>query len=218
MRTANNTSVLEIGGVQMVGCSFIVDPSSGKLNSDVSAGALMFQDVNGKRYWHRALTFTGDIATFSEDGKTITGGQVFQICDAISSYSIPRVTIKTAGIGGFMPAVMKAAIKQRRLTCGVTEETETTNKNKRILEAFEPLLLSGMLDCHESVLDIVADQMREFNPITTANADDYIDSAASAITHAPERIQSISSFQIKNSSRGNNWQPMSGTFEVQVDY
>lgn len=218
MRFANNSHVLEIGGVQMVGCSFTVDPSSGKLNSDVSAGALIFQDGNGKRYWHRALTFTGDVATFADDGKTITGGQVFQICDVVKEFSIPRVTIKTAGIGGFMPAVMKAALKQRRLICGVTEEKETTNKNKRIVEAFEPLLLSGMIDCHESVVGIVEDQMREFNPLTTSNEDDYIDSAASAITQSPERIQSVGKYKKSDAMTGNNWQPISGTFEAGVDF
>ena len=218
MRFANNSHVLEIGGVQMVGCSFTVDPSSGKLNSDVSAGALIFQDGNGKRYWHRALTFTGDVATFADDGKTITGGQVFQICDVVKEFSIPRVTIKTAGIGGFMPAVMKAALKQRRLICGVTEEKETTNKNKRIVEAFEPLLLSGMIDCHESVVGIVEDQMREFNPLTTSNEDDYIDAASSAITQSPERIQSVGKYKKSDAMTGNNWQPISGTFEAGVDF
>jgi len=218
LRVANGSPVMEIDGVQMVGCSFTVDPSSGKLNSDVSAGALMFQDCNGKRYWHRALTFTGDVAIFADDGKTITGGQVFQICDVVKEFSIPRVTIKTAGIGGFMPAVMKAALKQRHLVCGVTEEKETTNKNKRIIEAFEPLLLSGMLACHESVIEIVEDQMREFNPVTTSNEDDYIDSAASAITHTPERIQSVGKYRKPDALTGNNWQPNSGTFEVGVDW
>lgn len=217
MRFANNTAILEIDGIQMVGCSFTVDPSSGKLNSDVSAGALMFQDCNGKRYWHRAVQFMGDVATFDNDGKTITGGQVFQICDIIEKFSIPRVTIKTAGIGGFMPAVMKAAIKQRKLVCGVTEEKETTNKNKRILEAFEPLLMSGMIACHQSVLSIVEDQMREFNPATTSNEDDFIDAGAGAITSTPERIQGIGKYRKSDANTGNNWQPNSGSFEVQVD-
>jgi hypothetical protein len=217
-RQVNGTTILELDGIQMVGCSFTVDPSSGKLGSDVSAGALMFQDGNGKRYWHRAVQFTGDVATFDEDGKTITGGQVFQICDLVRQFNIPRVTIKTAGIGGFMPAVMKAALKQRRLVCGVTEEKETTNKNKRILEAFEPLLLSGMLACHTSVVPVVEDQMREFNPMTSSNEDDFIDAGAGAITAAPERIQSVGKYRKPDSVTGNNWQPNSGTFEVQVDF
>jgi hypothetical protein len=217
-RQVNGDTILELEGIQMVGCSFTVDPSSGKLGSDVSAGALIFQDGNGKRYWHRAVQFTGDVAIFDEDGKTITGGQVFQICDLVKEFNIPRVTIKTAGIGGFMPAVMKAALKQRRLVCGVTEEKETTNKNKRILEAFEPLLLSGMLACHRSVVLMVEDQMREFNPMTSSNEDDFIDAGAGAITAAPERIQAAGKYRKPDSVTGNNWQPNSGTFDVQVDF
>lgn len=215
----NNSARMTLGGVQIVGLSVVVDPSSGKLNSDVSALALVLQDGNGKRYWHRALPLTGEVAEFGDDGKTITGGQVIDICDVVKQFHVGRVSVETNGIGAFMPAVLKAALKQRGLVCGVGEDHNAGNKNKRILEAFEPLILSSMIAMSRQVADSPAyNQMLEFNPSTTSNEDDYIDAAAQAIIKTPERIQSISSFQIKNSSMANNWQPMSGTFEVQVDY
>ena len=219
-RTANGSVIMMLGDTPMVGAVLWVDPSSGKVGSDISAGALIFQDANGRRYWHRALDFKGDVATFAEDGKTITGGQVFQIADVVQKYGLGRVTIETNGIGGFMPAVLKAALKQRRLICGVSEEKATTQKNKRILEAFEPLLLSDMLHAHDSVMGVVEDQMRQFNPLTTSNEDDFIDSAAGGITAAPERIQSIpnQTSTMQDYKQPHNWHGRGGTYEVQVDY
>ncbi len=214
LRIVNGGAVMELNGIQMVGCTCRIDPASGKVDSDVSAMSLVFQDVAGKRYWHRAIQLTGDVAHFGEDGKTITGGQVFQICDLVERYHIPRVVVETNGIGAFMPAVLKAALKQRRLVCGVGEEQAIANKNKRILEAFEPLLLSGMLACHESVKAVAFDQMREFNPATNKNEDDHIDAAAAAITDQPERIQSV---RIADNAQRHNWGTTGGSYDVQVE-
>lgn len=205
-----------LNGVQMVGASLTIDPASGKLKSDVSALALIFQDGNGKRYWHRALPLTGEVAEFSEDGKTLIGGQVLQICDVVKKYRIGRVQIETNGIGKFMPAVLKAAFKQMKLVCGVGDDHSSENKNKRILEAFEPLILSNMLAMSRQVADSPAyTEMLEFNPAATSNDDDYIDSAAKAISMTPERIQS---FGKRDARVINNWIPQSGQYEVQVDY
>lgn len=207
---------MTLNGVHIVSAALTVDPASGKLTSDVSALALILQDGTGRRYWHRALPLTGEVAEFAEDGKTITGGQVFQICDVVEKYMIQRVHIETNGIGKFMPAVMKAALKQRKLVCGVYDDHSKDNKNKRILEAFEPLLLSNMLFMSRQVADSAAfTEMLEFNPAATSNADDYIDAGAKAISANPERIQK---FGKVNDKMQQNWSPVSGTFEVQVDY
>ncbi|KAK6697303.1 hypothetical protein SNK04_014221 [Fusarium graminearum] len=83
----------------------------------------------------------------------IIGGQVWQLCDLVDEFGITSITVETNGIGGFAPASLKAALKQRRLRCGVKEVTSSVNKNKRILEAWEPLLKSnGQLWGHVDVL------------------------------------------------------------------
>jgi len=215
----NNSARMTLGGVQIVGLSLVIDPASGKLKSDVSALALVLQDGNGKRYWHRALPLVGEVAEFGADGKTITGGQVVTICDVVEQFHVGRVCIETNGIGGFMPAVLKAAFKQRGIVCGVGEDHNAGNKNKRILEAFEPLILSQMVAMSRQVSDSPAyNELLEFNPAATSNDDDYIDSAAQAISKTPERIQAVSSFRITNGKQVNNWQPIGGTYDVQVDY
>lgn len=214
IRYANRTASMWLGNARIAGMAMRWDPSSAKLNSDVSAVALVLQDEQGRRYLHRVTGLTGEIAEFSADGKRITGGQVWQICDIVERFHVPRIVIETNGIGGFAPTVMKAALKQRWLTCGVSEEPSVANKNKRILEAFEPVMSANMLWAHVDVLEgPLWDQMKDFNPGTQNQADDYIDVGAAAITDTPERIK----VQVKEADRGparGDWRPVSGVHEV----
>lgn len=215
IRISNKIPSMYLGGAKIAGMAMRWDPAGAKLNSDVSALALVLQDDRGRRYIHRAIELTGEVAEFSKDGKII-GGQVFQICDIIEKFHVPRVTIETNGIGGFAPAVMKGALKQRRLTCGVAEEASVANKNKRILEAFEPVISSGMLWAHVDVLSGPTwDQMKDFNPGTKNQGDDFIDVEAAAISDTPQRIQVHvqDDLQIK----AVNWRPMAGVHEVTME-
>lgn len=211
---ANRSAIMHLGNVQIVGMALRWDPSSGKLKSDVSSASLVMQDRMGRRYWHRVVALTGPVAEFAADGKTITGGQVMQLCGLVREFSAPVITIETNGIGGFAPAVLKACLKQQGLQCGVTEETATGNKNKRILEAFEPLITSGMLWAHTSVLEAVWDQMQEWNPAVADQPDDHLDSGAGAITDTPERIKIV---QISTGTTTHDWRPSGGVHEVELE-
>ena len=214
IRYANRTASMFLGSAKIAGLSMRWDPSSAKLNSDVSAVAVVLQDDTGRRYLQHVSALAGEIAEFSADGRKITGGQVWQICDIVERYHVPRIVIETNGIGGFAPAVMKAALKQRRLICGVSEEPapQETSKNRRILEAFEPVLSANMLWAHVDVLNgPLWDQMKDFNPDTKNQADDYIDASAAAITDTPERLQVVVSGDQK---KRDEWRPVSGAHEV----
>lgn len=215
VRFANKSAAMWLGKVRIIGMSLRWDPASGNLKSDASAVALILQDEHGRRYWHRAIRLTGDVAEFSEDGKTIIGGQVWQLCNLVDEFSAPRVVIETNGIGKFAPAVLKACLKQRRIQCGVSEESAVANKDKRILEAFEPVLTSGMLWAHQSVIDGPAwDQMRDWVPGVANQPDDYLDSGAGAITETPERIKATAAGSERD--RGD-WRPDSGVHEVALE-
>jgi hypothetical protein len=194
----NRVAVLHIGKVRMVGVACKWDPSSGKLKSDKSSVAIVYQDEQGRRYWHRALRLTGEIAEFEKDGKTIKGGQVFQLVDHVLKFNIPRVVIETNGAGTFAPQMLRAALIQRGVKCAVVAHHEGTNKNKRILDAIEPPLLSQYLWAHDEVLfdedgeaSETVKQMREWIPSVTEQGDDDLDALAGAITQAPDRIQAV---------------------------
>lgn len=214
IRHSNKTASMFLGSARIAGMAMRWDPSSAKLNSDVSAVAVVLQDDTGKRYLQHVAALSGEIAEFSTDGRKIEGGQVWQICDIVERYHVPRVVIETNGIGGFAPAVMKAALKQRRLICGVAEvpAPQDVSKNRRILEAFEPVLSAGMLWAHVDVLNgPLWGQMKDFNPDTKNQADDYIDASAAAITDTPERIKVN---VVGDEKRREEWRVIGGTHEA----
>ena len=215
--TANKKLRMWLGQARVVGAALRWDPSGGKVNSDVSALALVFQDEHGRRYWHRAESLSGEVAEFDEaTGKRIDGGQVWAICDLVEKFGIRRITVETNGIGGFAPSILKAALKQRGLACGVTEVHSTANKNARILEALEGPLTSGMLWAHVSVADgPAAAQMRSWNPAATKQADDYLDAGAGAVTDQPERVGHL--FRNLNTPHREDWRPSAGVFEAELE-
>lgn len=194
LRVANREGSLYLGKARLAGVACRWDPSSGKLHSDASAVAVVYQDEHGRRYWHRAERLTGEIAKFAEDGKTIIEGQVHQLVDLVEELHLPRVTVETNGIGAFAPAVLRAALVQRKVKCAVVEKPRPSSegKNRTILEAMEPLIQSGYLWAHQSVLaGPVWDQMREWNPKVSDQPDDDLDAASGAIVEAPERIHAV---------------------------
>jgi hypothetical protein len=219
VRVANRQASMWLGKVQIAGMAARWDPASAKLGSDVSAFGLVLQDTRGRRYIHRAEALTGEVAEFSQEQRQysrIVGGQVFQICELVQKYRIPRIVVETNGIGVFAPAVLRQALKQFGLVCGVVEEPAVVNKNRRILEAFEDVLSSRMLWGHVNVLrGPLWDQMKDFNPLTQNQADDYIDVTASAIVDQPERIKTLPA---DLGPDGGDWRPAGGVHEVQFEF
>lgn len=223
LRRANGRYIMMLGERQIVGMTCRWDPSSGNTKSDVSAVTLVLHDDLGNKYWHRSIALKGEVIITDDFGE-VTGGQVWQLCDLIEEYSIPSVTIETNGIGKFAPASLKAALKKRKLRCGVNEHNSVGQKNKRILDGIEGPLVSGLLWAHVSVLDthegentsVQFKQMRMFNPAITDQEDDYLDSLAGAITDSPERIGKIHR-QIE-ANEGVNWRTNGGVIEATLDF
>jgi hypothetical protein len=218
---ANGACEMWLGNTRIVSCSLRWDPSSGKVNSDISAVMLDLQDAHGRHYWHRALALTGEIAKTSDDGRTIVEGQVLQLCDLVRDFQVPRVVLETNGIGKFAPNFLRMAFKQRRLACGITEVDAVSNKNTRILEAIEPVINSGMLWAHTSVLDgPLWDQMKDWNPEVRDQPDDLLDAGAGALTDQPVRVGKLVAQGMKvgnpTSHQSHDWRPDSGTHEVEL--
>lgn len=187
IRTANGETAMHLGTVRIVGATCRWDVSTGKVKADASALSVVLTDEMGRLYWHRAVGLVGEIAEFNENTEAITGGQVMQIREIVTALHLPRVVVEVNGPGAFAPVFLRRALKGTG--CGVADEWSSVNKNKRILDAFEPPMSAGILWAHTSVLDgPVWDQMIQFNPSTTNQPDDYLDSGAGAITDTPMRI------------------------------
>lgn len=213
MRFANGAAAMFLGSTQIVGAVAYWDCSLGKIKSDASAFSLILTDARGQLYWHLAVGLTGEIAEYG-DRDQIIGGQVHQIRELVIKHQIPRVIIETNGPGGFAPTILRQALKGTG--CGVGEEYSSTNKQKRILDAFEPPLSARFLWAHVEVLKVIWDQMRDFNPALTTQEDDYIDSGAGGIAQTPVRIGRIVGKPTE--TRRDDWRPDAGVHEVQVDY
>lgn len=223
-KRSNGQLTMWLGRARIVGAACRWDPSSGKLKSDVSAVAVVLQDDTGRRYLHRVVGLTGDVVEFGDDGKTVVGGQVHQLCDLVEQLKLPRVTIETNGIGGFAPAALKGALKQRQLVCGVQAQHSTTQKNKRILESLEPLLMTAdQLWAHVSVIDgPLYEQMRDWNPaVADGQTDDYLDASAGACAEQPERvmraISPVDQVGIPTTTAADSWRPSSGVHELAME-
>jgi hypothetical protein len=213
--TANGSCEMWLGNVQIVGCSLRWDPSAGKVRSDVSAAVLDLQDAAGRHYWHRVLALQGEIAKTDDSGKKITSGQVLDLCDLVEKFQVPRVTVETNGIGQFAPSFLRMALKQRKLACGISEEQAVQNKNARILEALEPLITSGMLWAHTSVLAQIEGQMRDWNPEVRDQPDDLLDAGAGAVTDQPVRIGKV--VGNPTAHQRDDWRPAGGTHEIELE-
>ncbi|HAU4401969.1 TPA: phage terminase large subunit [Serratia marcescens] len=214
IRYANRTASMWLGSQQIVGAVAWWDVATGKAKADASAFSLVLTDSRGHLYWHVCQELIGDLAEFDERDK-ITGGQVVQIRELVIRCQIPQVVVEVNGPGSFAGKLLRQALKGTG--CGVREEFTITNKQKRILDAFEAPLSSRFLWAHSDVLDGPAyDQMRDFNPAITNQPDDFIDSGAGAISETPVRIGKLVG---KPTAQGReDWQPTDGDHEVAVDY
>ncbi|HGW3589835.1 TPA: phage terminase large subunit [Serratia marcescens] len=214
IRYANRTASMWLGSQQIVGAVAWWDVATGKAKADASAFSLVLTDARGHLYWHVCQGLIGDLAEFDERDK-ITGGQVVQIRELVVRYQIPQVVVEVNGPGSFAGKLLRQALKGTG--CGVREEFTITNKQKRILDAYEAPLSSRFLWAHSDVLDGPAyDQLRDFNPALTNQPDDYIDSGAGAISETPVRIGKLVG---KPTAQGReDWQPTDGDHEVAVDY
>ena len=223
LKRANGIYILMLGERQIVGMTARWDPSSGKINSDISAVSVVLHDDLGNKYWHRSINLTGKVIETDKEGNII-GGQVWQLCDLIEELHIPRITIETNGIGNFAPASLKGALKKRKIRCGVAEQHSVGQKNKRILDALEGPLISGMLWVHVSVVDTDEGentsekfkQMRMFNPAITNQEDDYLDSLAGAVNDSPERIGK--SHDTVNYKESPNWRTNGGVYDAALEF
>lgn len=212
----NGEPIMYLGKTRIVTATAHWDPAGAKINSDTSAFSVMFQDETGRPYWHRAAALTGEVAELDDNGK-IMGGQVWQICDIVEQFGLPRVTIETNGVGIHAPGLLKAALKARRIRCGVKDQHTSTNKNRKILGAFEAPLSSGYLWAHVSAADAVDNEMRSWNPEATEQPDDHLDAGAECLLQQPVKIGRGPKVGNPDPRERDDWRPSAGSFEVEVD-
>lgn len=217
LENANREVRMMLGNVRIVSGRAYWDPSLGKVGGDASAFSVVYDDNIGNFYWHVCDALVGEYAVFSDTrNTTIESGQVLQACDIIARANIMHVYIETNGVGTFTGKLLQRALKQRGLSCGVTELDNKRNKNERILEALEAPMKSGVLWAHVDVLEgPLWDQMKDWNPKVKNQPDDFIDSGAGAIDQAPVRINKLVGKPTPASR--DDWRQSTGVYEATLE-
>lgn len=185
IKEVNNTTIAKIGDYVIKSVSAWWDPAmSGK---DDSVLSVVYTSAEGRIFVHRTILLMG----------TDPNQQCEQIKRTALKLGLPIIKIETNGIGNFLPEVLRGHVKE--LGIGVEGVHSSQNKNQKIMENLETPLYGGFLHVHQSVADgKFLIQMRDFNPSTTKQKDDYIDSVASAIKEEPIRIAGVPGL-VKNS-------------------
>lgn len=172
---ANGEMTCKIGEHRIVSVRSYWDVSLGKVKGDISSFTILFQSDHGHLFWHRCRALFGDLDR-----------QCNELKATALPLRLPRVSVETNGVGGFVPAVLKKHMAGTG--CAVKETVITGNKAVRIIHNIEPALSGGYLHAHRSVQDSGAfQQMRDFVP-EADQADDHLDSLAGAISESPARI------------------------------
>jgi hypothetical protein len=203
---ANSDALMILNNTRLTAVRSCWDCSLGKADSDDSDFAAIFQDAAGHLYWHINDILTGDVYE-----------QCNHIMKRIVEYNIPGIIIKTAGIGGFLPAIMRKVLKEAGVQCGVVEQQEKGSKADRILSAFEAPLSGGFLHAHRSVVEGgLSEQMRDWIPAHVNQADDILDAGEGCISGLPVKIgKVVSEGTIKEN---HDWREAAKTYEVKVDF
>jgi hypothetical protein len=200
---ANKQAMMMLGKVQIVGACARWDCSLGKVKSDASAFSLVLTDARGNLYWQLSEGLMGDLDE-----------QCKRVKEIVLEYHIPSVKVETNGPGGFIPPRLRKFLAGTG--CAVVDDHSTVNKQKRILDAFEAPLSMNVLWAHSSVLDgPTYDQMKDFNPLSTNQPDDFIDSGAGAIADTPVRIGQIVGKPSEHQM--HPWRPSAGVHEIEFE-
>jgi hypothetical protein len=200
--------ILFLNGKQLVSCSAWWDPAFGSAHGDASVFALVFTDEDGQYYLHH-IEYIRVKASDKDDEAT---QQCKKICDLISRFFVPYITIEINGIGKFLPSILRRELRAAGVNCAVVEHTSRTNKSHRILESFDAVMAAQALNINESVKATpFLTEMREWNPSAKNGRDDGVDAVAGALSQEPI-IMAMGMVK----GRRQNWQPPAKIFKAKT--
>jgi hypothetical protein len=176
IRSANGETVATIGDHVIKSVSAWWDPAMSGARQDDSVLSIVFTCTHGNLFVHRTIKLVGD-----------ADAQCIQARDYLKRFNVPLLKIEANTIGAFLPQLM---IKHLAGTgIGAKGVKSTQNKNEKIVESLETPLYGGYLYISEQVKNgKFLGQMRDFDPTSNRNKDDYIDSVSSAIKEEPIRV------------------------------
>lgn len=213
---SNRTANLTLGGRRLVSASCWWDPAYGAPDrGDSNAVAAVFTDEFGGYWLHRVEYLLHDPTLIDEVDEAT------QLCRQVASVAkrlhLPAVTVETNGIGRFLVGLLRQQVGRLGLRCAVIEHTSRTNKDLRILEAFDAVLAAGRLSVHASVLDTgFMQEMREWRPGARKCRDDGLDAVAGCLLSEPVRLVRLAPDETAAFGQ-RSWRGF-GPFHADVDF
>ena len=183
----NRRPVLSIDGTEMRASVCWWDPAYGAPGrGDASVIACVFVDATG-HYWLHALEYL----TF-DPARTDEVDEATQLCRQVVAFARENeqagVTVETNGLGKFMPALLRREASRAGIALAITEAVSTRSKDRRILDAFDPVLAAGHLRIHERVARSgFLQEMQEWLPGRNCR-DDALDAVSGCLLSTPVRL------------------------------
>lgn len=181
---ANGCGVLKLNGIKLISGTCAWDPAIGKINCCDSVIACVFVDSNGKYYLHD-IEYIVTKPNDSIDSAT-------QQCQAVVRFArrnyVPYVTIENNGIGQFLPGLLRTTFRNMGGNEAVGELTVHTNKEERIISAYDTLLSAGRLFVNQNLKDSKwYQEIQDWQPKSYINIDG-LDAVAHCLLLEPVRF------------------------------
>jgi hypothetical protein len=130
---------------------------------------------------------------------------------------LPAVIVETNGIGRFLVGLLRQQIGLAGPRCAVLEHASKTNKDLRILEAFDAVMAARRLAIHDSVLrSSFIQEMRDWRPGSAGRRDDGLDAVAGCLLAEPVRLPRLAC-DGQMSDAGRSWRG-AGVLRVNPDF
>jgi hypothetical protein len=171
-----------LGDVLITGTSLYWDPSSARRGADSSVCVLVLHDGRTKRAFVHDLRYL----RVADDDLHPMASQCHAVLDFMAEYAMRHIAIEVNGLGNAMPEILRDTASRRDQAVLVQKIINNEKKERRILNAIEPLLSTGRLYMHERIKssDLI-DEMADWNPASTVNPDDGLDAVAGALRNVP---------------------------------
>jgi hypothetical protein len=186
----NDEAVLTLKGRRLWSASCWWDPSYGSPDrGDGSVVAAVFTDGGGDYWLHRIRYLVHD------PSRVTTTDEATQLCRQVVALAkellLPAVLVETNGIGRFLPGLLRQELAASGVRCSVIERTSRSNKDLRIVDAFDAVLAAGRLWAHRSVWNTpFVEEMRDWRP-GGKGRDDGLDAVAGCLLNEPVRLPRV---------------------------
>lgn len=178
----------KIGEHIISGVGLYWDPSSGHNKSDGSVCALVYSDNKSQ------IAFIHDILymVVNDDDLHPLATQCEAVLCFMQKHKINRIGIEINGIGNALPEIMRRVADMHHMHINITQISNHTKKETRILNAVEPLLSTGRLFMHNQIKrTMLLSEMLAWTPMGSTEHDDGLDAVAGALSMSPCPIRPL---------------------------